>query len=84
MRFTRPWSGDSTRRQMQQWQSIVREHYKSLSIRERQVITEVAAGRLNKQIAADLGLSEVTVKLHECPCYAKDARNIARRADKNA
>jgi len=55
---------DSARRKMQQWQSILREYYESLSARERQVITMVAAGKLNKQIAADLRLSEVTVKLH--------------------
>src|SRR5262245_63005546 len=55
---------DTARRKMQQWQSILRENYESLSARERQVITMVAAGRLNKQIAVDLQLSEVTVKLH--------------------
>ena len=32
--------------------------------RERQVLREVALGRLNKQIAFALGISEVTVKLH--------------------
>ena len=32
--------------------------------REHEVIEEVARGRLNKQIAYDLGISEVTVKLH--------------------
>lgn len=36
----------------------------TLSPREREVITGVAAGRMNKQIAFDLGLSEVTVKIH--------------------
>jgi FixJ family two-component response regulator len=35
-----------------------------LTQRERQVFREVARGRLNKQIAFDLGISEVTVKLH--------------------
>src|SRR5262245_47848591 len=62
---------DSARRKMQQWQSILREHYESLSARERQVITMVAAGRLNKQIAADLRLSEVTVKLHRARAMRK-------------
>src|SRR5262245_18006847 len=62
---------DSARRKMQQWQSILREHYESLSARERQVITMVAAGRLNKQIAADLRLSEVTVKLHRSRAMRK-------------
>lgn len=36
----------------------------TLTRREHQVMREVARGRLNKQIAFDLGISEVTVKLH--------------------
>jgi len=40
------------------------EHLKSLTPREREVLHEVARGRVNKQIAFDLGISEVTVKLH--------------------
>jgi FixJ family two-component response regulator len=35
-----------------------------LTPRERQVLREVARGRVNKQIAFDLGISEITVKLH--------------------
>ena len=35
-----------------------------LTPRERQVLRAVAVGRLNKQIAFDLGISEITVKLH--------------------
>ena len=42
----------------------LREDYASLSRREREVMTRVVAGRLNKQVAADLGISEVTVKAH--------------------
>ena len=62
---------DTARRKMQQWRSILREHYGSLSAREQEVITKVAAGRLNKQIAADLGLSEVTVKVHRANAMRK-------------
>ena len=40
------------------------ERLETLTPRERQVLREVARGRLNKQIAFDLGISEVTVKLH--------------------
>jgi FixJ family two-component response regulator len=40
------------------------DRYKTLTRRERQVMGAVALGRLNKQIAYDLGISEVTVKLH--------------------
>ena len=50
--------------EMQRLHATLREHFASLSARERQVIVRVAAGKLNKQIAADLGLSEVTVKVH--------------------
>jgi FixJ family two-component response regulator len=45
----------------------VRQHAERLALltaREREVFREVARGRLNKQIAFDLGISEVTVKLH--------------------
>jgi FixJ family two-component response regulator len=62
---------DSARRKMQQWRSILRDHYGSLSVREQEVITKVAAGKLNKQIAADLGLSEVTVKVHRANAMRK-------------
>jgi len=40
------------------------DRYNTLTSRERQVFREVAKGRLNKQVAFDLGISEVTVKLH--------------------
>jgi FixJ family two-component response regulator len=40
------------------------ERVELLTPRERQVLREVAQGRLNKQIAFNLGISEVTVKLH--------------------
>lgn len=40
------------------------ERVETLTPREREVLHEVARGRLNKQIAFDLGISEVTVKLH--------------------
>ena len=42
----------------------LRDGYASLSRREREVMTRVVAGRLNKQVAAELGISEITVKAH--------------------
>ena len=42
----------------------VLEDYASLSPREREVMTRVVFGRLNKQVAAELGISEITVKAH--------------------
>ena len=49
----------------------MREHFKSLSQRERDVVVRVATGGLNKQIAADLGVSEVTVKVHRANAMRK-------------
>ena len=43
----------------------------TLSTREQEVMTRVTAGSLNKQIAADLGLSEVTVKVHRANAMRK-------------
>jgi FixJ family two-component response regulator len=40
------------------------DRLETLTSREREVMAQVARGRLNKQIAYDLGISEVTVKLH--------------------
>jgi FixJ family two-component response regulator len=40
------------------------ERLKTLTPREREVLAALARGRINKQIAYDLGISEVTVKLH--------------------
>jgi FixJ family two-component response regulator len=42
----------------------LRRGYESLSPRERQVMTHVVSGRLNKQVGSELGISEVTVKAH--------------------
>jgi FixJ family two-component response regulator len=42
----------------------LRERHASLSPREREVMTLVVAGRLNKQVAGELGISEITVKAH--------------------
>jgi FixJ family two-component response regulator len=42
----------------------LRDCYASLSHREREVMALVVAGRLNKQVAGELGISEITVKAH--------------------
>jgi len=47
------------------------DRYATLTVRERQVLAEVARGRLNKQIAFDLGITEVTVKLHRSAVMKK-------------
>ena len=43
---------------------ILRERHASLSPREREVMALVVVGRLNKQVAGELGISEITVKAH--------------------
>ena len=42
----------------------LRKRYESLTAREREVMGLVVSGMLNKQIAAELGTSEITVKIH--------------------
>jgi len=56
----------------------LRARYGTLSGREREVLARVARGMRNKQIAADLGVSEVTIKLHRHRVMQKmDARTLA-------
>jgi FixJ family two-component response regulator len=43
---------------------VLRERYASLSPREREVMSLVVSGRLNKQVGGELGISEITVKGH--------------------
>jgi FixJ family two-component response regulator len=42
----------------------LRQRFATLSPREREVMAHVVTGRLNKQIAGDIGISEITVKVH--------------------
>jgi FixJ family two-component response regulator len=55
---------DRLARQQQAELAELRERYKLLTSREREVMGRVVAGMLNKQIASDLGTSEITVKIH--------------------
>ena len=43
---------------------VLREGYASLTRREREVMALVVSGLLNKQVGAELGISEITVKAH--------------------
>ena len=54
---------DRVARQQQSELDELRKHYESLTAREREVMDLVVLGRLNKQIAFDLGTSEITVKI---------------------
>ena len=55
---------DRARREENESLGRLRARIEALTPRELSVLTEVAQGRLNKQIAADLGVSESTVKVH--------------------
>lgn len=53
--------------------SRVRKRFETLSARERQVMLLVTAGKMNKQVAGDLGISEITVKIHRGAAMRKMA-----------
>jgi FixJ family two-component response regulator len=55
---------DRESRQQQSNVAELRKCYESLTAREREVMGLVVSGLLNKQIASDLGTSEITVKIH--------------------
>lgn len=63
----------------------LRERFATLTAREREVMALVARGRLNKQIAAELGLSEITVKVHRGQAMRKmqagSVADLIRMAD---
>jgi FixJ family two-component response regulator len=72
---------DRARRQAERAHARLRADFESLSAREREVMTFVAAGLMNKQIAARLGLAEVTVKFHRSSLMRKmKARSVAELA----
>jgi FixJ family two-component response regulator len=65
--------------------------YGNLTPREQEVMKEVVGGRLNKQIAADLGMAERTVKWHRAQMMEKmgvaslaELLNVARELNSNA
>jgi FixJ family two-component response regulator len=55
----------------------LRSRYEGLSEREREVFAGVASGKLNKQVAADLGVVEQTVKFHRARIMARMRANSA-------
>ena len=55
---------DRATRQQQSELTELRKRYESLTAREREVMGLVVSGMLNKQVAFDLGTSEITVKIH--------------------
>jgi FixJ family two-component response regulator len=69
---------DRARRSTLEEIATLHTRFKILTARERQVMTHVTAGLMNKQIAAKIGLSEITVKLHRGSVMRKmEARSLA-------
>ena len=62
---------DRVRRADEKLIAELRERFETLTERERQVMQLVVAGRLNKQIAAELGISEMTAKIHRGQVFRK-------------
>src|SRR6202007_928532 len=71
-------SRDRSRRENEMALTALRERFASLSPREREIMIQVAQGRLNKQIAGEIGIAEGTVKVHRSPLMQKmNARSLA-------
>ena len=77
---------DRARRDEEQFVDRLRTRFDTLTPREREVMKLVAAGRRNKQIATEIGLSEATVKLHRGQVMRKlgvqSLAELVRMADK--
>jgi FixJ family two-component response regulator len=68
---------DRARRESEKALVALRERFGSLSPREREIMIQVARGRLSKQISNDIGVSESTVKVHRSHAMRKmNARSL--------
>src|SRR5271166_3409553 len=76
---------DRARRQSNRALGALRQRFETLSSREREVMVQVTAGRLNKQIASDMGIAESTVKVHRTnlmrKMQARSLPELSRMAD---
>lgn len=77
---------DATGRANRAEEEALRARFASLTARERQVFDGIAAGKLNKQIANDLGVAERTVKFHRARAMEKlgvqSAAELGRLAER--
>src|SRR5512132_855590 len=76
---------DRARRETDRVVNALRERFETLSSREREIMIQVTAGRLNKQIASDIGIAESTVKVHRTNLMrkmkARSLPELSRMAD---
>jgi FixJ family two-component response regulator len=77
---------DRSRRKNETALGDLRARFETLSVREREVMVHVVRGRLSKQIAGELGISETTVKVHRSnvtrKMKARSLSELTRMADK--
>jgi FixJ family two-component response regulator len=76
---------DRARRESEKTLVALRQRFDTLSSREREIMVRVTAGRLNKQIANDIGIAESTVKVHRTNLMrkmkARSLPELSRMAD---
>jgi FixJ family two-component response regulator len=79
-------SRDRVRLENEQALADLKERFASLSPREREIVIQVARGRLSKQIAHEIGIAEATVKVHRSRAMQKmkasSLPELGRMADK--
>ena len=77
---------DRVRRESQKALSALKERFEGLTPREREIMIQVARGRLSKQIAGDIGIAEATVKVHRSrlmqKMHARSLPELGRMADR--
>jgi two-component system, LuxR family, response regulator FixJ len=74
-RIQRALEKDRTSRSTLEERTVIRQRLESLTPREREVLNMVAAGKANKSMAADLGVSQRTVEIHRARVMEKMGAN---------
>ncbi|VVP68067.1 Response regulator protein TmoT [Pseudomonas fluorescens] len=76
---------DVRRREIERQSSDLQAHYQSLTAREREVMALAVKGLMNKQIAGQMNLSEITIKIHRAHAmkkmHAKSFADLVRMAE---
>ncbi|MCI0996842.1 response regulator transcription factor [Pseudomonas corrugata] len=76
---------DTQRREIRRQSADLRAHYQTLTAREKEVMAFAVKGLMNKQIAGQMNLSEITVKIHRAHAmkkmHAKSFADLVRMAE---